>query len=92
MDGLDDQALIHGNKLTIGRTDYLRFLALHDRLEKRFSSARIKEWFEALEMLKPPGRLPAIRAMKGKLRGYQKNGYGWLWFLYQTVFRTLVRR
>ena len=90
MDGLDDQALVHGNTLTIGRTDYLRFLAFHDRLEKRFSSARIKEWFEDLEMLKPPGRLPAIRAMKGKLRGYQKNGYGWLWFLYQNGFSGLL--
>jgi len=28
--------------------------------------------------------------MKGKLRSYQKNGYGWLWFLYQNRFSGLL--
>ncbi len=90
MDALRDRASVRDNTLTIGRTDYLRLLAFHDRLEKRFSSVRLKEWFQTLEMLQPPGRLPAIRAMKGKLRGYQKNGYGWLWFLYQNGFSGLL--
>lgn len=74
----------------MGRTEYLRFLALHDRLEKRFSSGRIREWFEKLEKLESPGRLPSIRAMRGKLRGYQRNGYGWLWFLYENGFSGLL--
>jgi SNF2 family DNA or RNA helicase len=90
LDGLDDKALSSGNSLTIGRTEYLRLLTLHDRLEKRFSSARVRNWFGSLEKLKPSGRLPSIRAMKGKLRGYQKNGYGWLWFLYDNGFSGLL--
>ncbi len=91
MDGLDEDAVTDENLLSMGRTDYLRFLATHDeRLRKRFSSKRLKEWFNDLESLKPPGRMPAIRAMKGRLRGYQKNGYGWLWFLYENGFSGLL--
>ncbi len=90
MDGLDEQALVDENTLSMGRTEYLRFLAVHDRLEKRFSSARVRNWFEALETLKPPGRLPSVSAMKGRLRGYQKNGYGWLWFLHENGFSGLL--
>ena len=90
MDGLDDRICIEGNTLSIGRAEYLRFLALHDRLEKRFASGRIKEWVDKLELLRPPGRLPSISAMKGKLRPYQKNGYGWLWFLYENGFSGLL--
>jgi superfamily II DNA or RNA helicase len=90
MDTLEEPLLDKDNTLTMRRTEYLRFLALHDRLERRFSSSQLREWFERLEMLKPPGRLPSIKAMKGKLRGYQKNGYGWLWFLYENGFSGLL--
>jgi superfamily II DNA or RNA helicase len=90
VDGLEERAVAEDNTLTISRAEYIRLLALHDRLEKRFSSSRVKEWFEALEMLKPPGRLPAISVMKGKLRPYQRNGYGWLWFLYENGFSGLL--
>jgi len=90
MDGLDERALSGNNALEMKPTEYLRFLALHNRLEKSFSSSRIREWLERLEMLKSPGRRPSIRAMKGKLRGYQKNGYGWLWFLYENGFSGLL--
>lgn len=90
MDGLEDQPNVQENSLTVGRTEYLRFLAMHDRLEKRFSSTGTKSWFEDLEMLKPPSRLPSLSPMKGKLRGYQKNGYAWLWFLYQNGFSGLL--
>jgi superfamily II DNA or RNA helicase len=90
MDGLDEHAVTDDNTVNMGRTEYLRFLALHERLEKRFSSKRLKEWFEGLELLRPPSRLPSIKNMKGKLRGYQKNGYGWLWFLYQNGFSGLL--
>jgi len=41
-------------------------------------------------MLKPPGRIPSISLMRGKLRTYQKNGYGWLWFLYENGFSGLL--
>ncbi|MEJ2716560.1 MAG: hypothetical protein P8182_05400 [Deltaproteobacteria bacterium] len=74
MDALEEPLLDKDNTLTMGRTEYLRFLALHDRLERRFSSSQLREWFERLEMLKPPGRLPSIKAMRGKLRGYQNVG------------------
>ncbi len=90
MDGLDSHALAEGNTLKISRTDYLKFLAFHDHLEKRFSSARVKDWVQGLELLKPPGRVPSLKAMKGKLRGYQKNGLGWLWFLYENQFSGLL--
>ena len=92
MDGINDSSVQGEKGLRIGRTDYLRFLALHDmnRVEKSFSSTRIREWFEGLEKLKPPTRLPSLKAMKGKLRNYQRNGYGWLWFLYQSGFSGLL--
>lgn len=90
MDGLEDQPNIQDNSLTVGRAEYLRFLAMHDRLDKRFASTGTRSWFEDLEMLKPPGRLPALNSMKGKLREYQKNGYGWLWFLYENGFSGLL--
>jgi superfamily II DNA or RNA helicase len=90
MDGLDDQPSLHENDLTVSRSEYLRFLALHDRVEKHFPSSKIEGWFQDLELLKSPGRLPAISDMKGKLRGYQKNGYGWLWFLYENRFSGLL--
>ncbi|MFH1114518.1 MAG: DEAD/DEAH box helicase [Pseudomonadota bacterium] len=82
LDGIEEKALTRDNTLTVDRAEYLRLLALHERPDKRFSSARVRSWFESLEQLQPTGRLPSIRAMKGKLRGYQRNGYGWLWFLY----------
>ncbi len=90
MDALPERALGEDEAISISRTEYLRFLALHDRLEKRFSSGRLKDWFEGLETLKPPSRLPAVSSMKGKLRGYQKNGFGWLWFLYENGFSGLL--
>lgn len=90
MDGLDVQAFPEGNTIRISRTEYLKFLAFHDRLEKRFSSQKVQDWFQELESLKPPGRLPSVKAMKGKLRGYQKNGLGWLWFLYENRFSGLL--
>lgn len=90
LDGLDQGSLADENVLTIGRTEYLRFLALHDRVDKRFSSPKVQSGFLGLEKLKPPTRLPALRPMKGKLREYQKNGYGWLWFLYENGFSGLL--
>jgi superfamily II DNA or RNA helicase len=90
MDGLDIRALREENTLRISRAEYLRFLAFHDRLDKRFASTRVKEWFEGLESLKPPGRLPSLKTMRGKLREYQKNGFGWLWFLYENQFSGLL--
>lgn len=90
MDGLDERVTIQDDTVTMSRTEYLRFLALHDRLEKRFASSGIKEWFEKLEMLKSTEGLPSIRVMKGKLRRYQRNGYGWLWFLYENGFSGLL--
>jgi len=90
VEGLDDHALTEENLLNIGCAEYLRFLALHDRLDKSFSSERVKDRFESLEMFKPPGKIPSVGAMKGKLRGYQKNGYGWLWFLYENGFSGLL--
>jgi SNF2 family DNA or RNA helicase len=90
MDGIDEQLLTEGETLRMGRTEYLRFLALHDNVEKRFASGRLREWFGRLEQLKPPGRLPSIKVMRGKLRKYQKNGYGWLWFLYENGFSGLL--
>jgi len=90
MDGLEDQPDAQDNGLTVGRAEYLRFLAMHDRLEKRFPSTGTESWFEDLERLKPPDRPPSLSAMKGKLRGYQKNGYGWLWFLYENGFSGLL--
>ncbi|MDQ7784119.1 MAG: DEAD/DEAH box helicase [Desulfomonilaceae bacterium] len=90
LDGLKEKALTHDNVLTLDRVEYLRLLALHDSPDKRFSSAKVRTWFESLEQLRTAGRLPSIRAMKGKLRGYQKNGYGWLWFLYENGFSGLL--
>lgn len=90
LDSLDASHLSEENLLTIGRTEYLRFLALHDHVEKRFSSSQIRGGLLGLEKLKPPSRLPALRPMKGKLREYQKNGYGWLWFLYENGFSGLL--
>jgi len=90
VDALDDGAVSEANVLHIGRKEYLRFIALHDRLEKKFASAKLRSWFEALERLKPPTQLPSLKAMGGKLRTYQRNGYGWLWFLYQNGFSGLL--
>ncbi len=90
MDGIDLDTGDQGDQLKMGRRDYLRFLALHDKLDKHYSSARLKSWFEGLEQFKPPSRLPSLRGMKGKLRQYQRNGYGWLWFLYENGFSGLL--
>jgi superfamily II DNA or RNA helicase len=90
MDGIDEGMLVQGDALMMRPAEYLRFLALHDRLERRFASTSVREWFEKLEMLKSPGRLPSIKAMHGRLRPYQKNGYGWLWFLYENGFSGLL--
>lgn len=90
LDGLKDESITEGNILTLDRAEYLRLLALHDSPDKRFSSARVRSWIEGLEQLKPAGRVPSIGAMKGRLRAYQKNGYGWLWFLYENGFSGLL--
>ncbi len=90
MDAVDLGNRGSDSTVTMSRTDYLRFLALHENVEKRFSSARLREWFQELEGLKPPSRLPSTQKMKGKLRAYQRNGYGWLWFLYENSFSGLL--
>ncbi len=89
LDGLETRKQV-SNLISLSRSEYLRFLALNDRVEKKYPSARIRELAENLEALKPPTRVPSISAMKGKLRSYQKNGYGWLWFLYQNRFSGLL--
>ncbi|MGC8603631.1 MAG: DEAD/DEAH box helicase, partial [Desulfomonilaceae bacterium] len=78
------------NSLNLSKTEYLRFLALNDRVEKNYASTTVRELMASLEALKPPTMIPSISAMKGKLRSYQKNGYGWLWFLYQNKFSGLL--
>ncbi len=88
--GISPEAITEDNILKIERIDYLKILAYHDRLEKKFASTKLKTSFNALETLKPPGRLPSIKGMKGKLRPYQKNGFGWLWFLYENEFSGLL--
>src|SRR5208283_2026179 len=89
MDGVDEKSLGEGNILHVNTTEYFRILAMHDQPEKRFS-AGTKRWFEGLSSLEHPGRLPSISEMKGKLRPYQRNGYGWLWFLYENGFSGLL--
>lgn len=79
-----------GDSLRLSLSEYLRLLALNDQVEKRFTSVRLRQWFESLEHMKPPTRLPSVRAMKGKLRGYQKNGLAWLWFLYENHLSGLL--
>lgn len=90
LDTLDKDSIDENNELTISRAEYLRFMATHDRLQKTFSDPGLKKMFQGLEGLKTPGRLPSIKAMKGKLRGYQRNGLGWLWFLYENGFSGLL--
>lgn len=90
MDGLDPEIQKDSDRVRMSRAEYLRFLALHDKLEKNFASSRLRNWFEGLENLQPPSRLPSLKRMNGKLREYQKNGYGWLWFLYQNGFSGLL--
>ncbi|MCL5125670.1 MAG: DEAD/DEAH box helicase [Deltaproteobacteria bacterium] len=89
LDGLEKHEA-NPDHLNLSRSEYLRFLALNERVEKKYASARIRELATNLEALKPPTRVPSISAMKGKLRSYQKNGYGWLWFLYQNKFSGLL--
>lgn len=89
LDGLDKEPQASGS-LNLSRAEYLRFLALNEKVEKNYSSQRIRDLVENLEALKPPTRIPSISSMKGKLRSYQKNGYGWLWFLYQNRFSGLL--
>ncbi len=90
MDGLQDESLGPDNTLRIRPAEYLRFLAMHERIEKRFPSASHKAWFTRLETLRPPDRVPTISQMKGRLRPYQRNGLGWLWFLYENNFSGLL--
>jgi SNF2 family DNA or RNA helicase len=90
LDSLEEDAVNPANELSITKAEYLRLLATHDRLKKRFPNQRLKRWFEGLEKLKTPGRVPSIKAMKGKLREYQRNGLGWLWFLYENGFSGLL--
>jgi hypothetical protein len=91
MDGLDASVTPDdAETLHMRPAEYLRFLAFHEGIEKRFASGKVRGWFEKLESLKAPGRLPSIKAMQGKLRGYQKNGFGWLWFLYENGFSGLL--
>lgn len=90
VDALDEDALASNNLLVLGRREYLRFVALHERLEKKFASVKLKEWFSSLEKLKSPTRPPSLGEMRGTLRGYQKTGYGWLWFLYENGFSGLL--
>jgi len=90
VEALDDGAVASDNSLALGRREYLRFVALHERLQKKFANAKLKQWFASLERLKPPTRPPSLGNMKGALRGYQKTGYGWLWFLYENGFSGLL--
>ncbi|MEW6112320.1 MAG: DEAD/DEAH box helicase [Thermodesulfobacteriota bacterium] len=90
MDGLDEQAVREGAQVRLERAEYLRFLAFHDRVETHFRSEQDRLWFEGLQRLKAPSRLPSTRSMRGHLRGYQKNGYGWLWFLYENRLSGLL--
>lgn len=89
LDGLE-KAEPSTSTINLARSEYLRFLALNEKVQKKFASQRIRELVENLEALKPPTRIPSIAAMKGKLRSYQRNGYGWLWFLYQNRFSGLL--
>ncbi len=90
IEGLLAGANFEGDVISIGRSEYVRFLAFHDRLEKKFDSSKLKSRFSKLEKLNPESRLPSLTAMKGKLRPYQKNGYAWLWFLYENGFSGLL--
>ncbi len=89
MDAVNEENIGEGDVLRLNTTEYLRILAMHDQPEKTFS-AGTKRWFEGLSSLEHPGRLPSISEMKGKLRPYQGNGYGWLWFLYANGFSGLL--
>jgi superfamily II DNA or RNA helicase len=90
MDGVTERNLSGDALLTLNRTEYMRFLALHDTIEKKFESGRLKEWFRRLENLKPVTKPPTLKLMKGRLRHYQRNGYGWLWFLYENHLSGLL--
>lgn len=90
LEGIDPGRISDDNTLTIPQTDYLRFMGLHENVEKHYSSTRLAESFKGLETLKAPSRLPSVKAMKGKLRAYQRNGFGWLWFLYRHGFSGLL--
>ncbi len=81
---------LDGNDLCLSKVEYLRFLALQDRVEKKYENARLKDRFNSLDGLKAPTRVPSVRSMKGKLRSYQRNGFGWLWFLYENGFSGLL--
>ena len=81
---------VDGNELNLSKIEYLRFLALQDKIEKKYENAKLKDWFQHLDGLKAPTRVPSVSSMKGKLRSYQKNGYGWLWFLYENGFSGLL--
>jgi SNF2 family DNA or RNA helicase len=90
MDGVSEQNLSGDTLLSLNRTEYIRFLALHDAVEKKFGSNRLKGWFRRLETLKPVTKPPGLKPMKGRLRHYQRNGYGWLWFLYENHLSGLL--
>ncbi len=90
VEALDEDAVSENNSLVLGRREYLRFAALHDRLVKKFANAKLEKWFSTLERLRPPTRPPSLGDMRGTLRGYQKAGYGWLWFLYENGFSGLL--
>lgn len=90
MDGLSERNLSGDTLISLNRTEYMRFLALHDAVEKKFGSARLKDWFSRLETMRPVSKPPALKAMKGRLRHYQRNGYGWLWFLYENHLSGLL--
>lgn len=85
-----DVPRLDGENLNLSKVEYLRFLALQDRVEKKFENSKLKDWFQSLNGLRAPSRAPSLRSMKGKLREYQKNGYGWLWFLYENGFSGLL--
>ncbi len=86
----DKGVCLEGRDLNLSKMEYLRFLALQDKIEKKFENAKLKDWFEDLDGLKAPTRVPSVASMKGKLRSYQKNGYGWLWFLFENGFSGLL--
>ncbi len=86
----DNAVEVDGDEITLSKVEYLRFLALQEKIEKRYESAKLRNWFEDLDGLKAPTRVPSVSSMKGRLRSYQKNGYGWLWFLYENGFSGLL--
>ncbi len=86
MDGLDESSVGEDNSLRHRPSGISEISRVARPCGQEFLFRRVREWFTGLEMLKAPGRVPSIRAMKGKLSSIRETASGGCGFCVRNGF------